>query len=165
MLAGITLSRTAPGGDTVPRGLERIKHDIELPHSQQIDRKLASNEQRSQEELAGVYLDSGKRQYALENDRLATDDLNRALYLSPYLAEAQLLLGRIHLRNGQLPQAIDAFKIALWSAETADAHAALGEAYRQAKDLDAARAEAQRALAIDPESSEAKQLLNRLDGR
>ena len=154
-----------PGGDTVPRGLERIKHDIELPHSQQIDRKLASNEQRSQEELAGVYLDSGKRQYALENDRLATDDLNRALYLSPYLAEAQLLLGRIHLRNGQLPQAIDAFKIALWSAETPDAHAALGEAYRQAKDLDAARAEAQRALAIDPESSEAKQLLNRLDGR
>jgi hypothetical protein len=53
----------------------------------------------------------------------------------------------------------------LWSAETADAHAALGEALRQDKDLVAARAEAERALALDPASAEAKALLARLDGR
>jgi hypothetical protein len=29
--------------------------------------------------------------------------------------------GRIHLRNGRVREAIDACKIALWSAETADA--------------------------------------------
>ena len=88
-------------------------------------------------------------------------ELNHALYLSPYLADAHLLLGRIHLRNGRVHDAIDAFKIALWSAETADAHAALGEAYRQAKDPAAARAEAQRALALDPASAEAEALLAR----
>ena len=154
-----------PGGDTVPKSLERVKSEIELPHTQRIDLKLASNEQQSQDELAHVYLERGRRQYNSENDRLAVDDLNRALYLSPYLADAQVLLGRIHLRNGRLPQAIDAFKVALWSAETAEAHAALGEAYRQANELDAARAEAQRALALDPRSDEAKTLIDRLAGR
>ena len=47
----------------------------------------------------------------------------------------------------------------------AEAHAALGEAYRQAKDPVAARAEAERALALDPESADAKALLARLEGR
>ena len=88
------------------------------------------------------YLDRGRRLYQQENDREAVAELNHALYLSPYLADAHLLLGRIHLRNGRVHEAIDAFKIALWSAETAEAHAALGEAYRQAKDSTPARAEA-----------------------
>ena len=69
-----------------------------------------------------------------ENDREAAAELDRALYLSPYLADAHLLLGRIHLRNGRVREAIDALKISLWSAETADAHAVLADAYRQAKD-------------------------------
>ena len=34
-----------------------------------------------------------------ENDRDAAVELNHALYLSPYLAEGHLFLGRIHLRN------------------------------------------------------------------
>ena len=44
-------------------------------------------------------------------------------------------------------------------------HSALGEAYRQAKDLDAARTEAGRALVLDPSSVEAKEVLARIDGR
>ena len=66
---------------------------------------------------------------------------------------------------GRVHEAIDAFKIALWSAETVEAHVALGEAYRQAKDVAAARVEAERALALDPASADAKQLLARLEGR
>jgi Flp pilus assembly protein TadD len=154
-----------PGGDAVPKGLERVKDETELPHARRLETKVTSSEQKSQEELAKFYLDSARRQFEQENDRVAVDDLNRALYLSPYLGDAHLLLGRIHLRNGRLRDAIDAFKIALWSAETVDAHVALGEAYRQAKEFDAARAEAQRALALDPDSPEAKQLLARLDAR
>jgi Flp pilus assembly protein TadD len=154
-----------PGGDVVPRGLERVKDETELPHARRLETKVTSSEQKSQEELAKFYLDSARRQFEQENDRVAVDDLNRALYLSPYLGDAHLLLGRIHLRNGRLRDAIDAFKIALWSAETVDAHVALGEAYRQAKEFDAARAEVQRALALDPASPEAKQLLARLDAR
>jgi tetratricopeptide (TPR) repeat protein len=154
-----------PGPDVVPKGLERTKNEVELPHGARIAKTLATSGQRDQAELARFYLDRGRRLYQQENDREALDELNRALYLSPYLADAHLLVGRIHLRNGRVHQAIDALKISLWSAETADAHAALGEAYRQSNDAAAARAEAERALAMDPASAEAKALVARLDGR
>jgi tetratricopeptide (TPR) repeat protein len=154
-----------PGGDAVPRGLERIKHEVELPHARQVGARLAGSEQRSTDELARFYLERGQRLYQDENDRDAMVELNRAIYLSPYLADAHLLLGRSLLRTGRVHEAIDAFKIALWSAETATAHAALGEAYRQSRNGDAARAEAERALALDPASADARQLLARLDGR
>jgi tetratricopeptide (TPR) repeat protein len=154
-----------PAADPIPKGLERVKGEVELPHAQQIVTKIGSAEQRDQQEVARFYLDSARRLFERENDREAAAELDRALYLSPYMADAHLLLGRIHLRNGRIREAIDAFKISLWSAETANAHAFLGEAYRQDKDLDAARAEADRALAMDPASAEAKALLERLSGR
>jgi tetratricopeptide (TPR) repeat protein/TolB-like protein len=153
------------GAEPVPKGLERIKNEVELPHARPIEAKLRQTGQRDQEELAHFYLDRARRLYQQEHDRDATNELNHALYLSPYLADAHLLLGRIHLRNGRVRDASDAFKIALWSAETAETHAALGEAYRQANDLAAAREEAERALALDPFSNEARQLLARLDAR
>jgi tetratricopeptide (TPR) repeat protein len=89
-------------------------------------------------------------------------ELQRAVYLSPYQAGAHLLIGRIHLRAGRFPDAIAAFKIAIWSEPSADAHVALGEAYRQNKDLDAARREAEQALALSPDHAEARALLERL---
>jgi tetratricopeptide (TPR) repeat protein len=150
------------GGDVVPRGLERIKHEVELPHPP-IETRLASSEQRTQEEVAQFHLDRARRLYQQENDRDAAIELNHALYLSPYLADAHLLLGRIHLRSGRVVDAIDAFRISLWSSDTAVGHAALGEALRQNKDLAGARAEAERALALDPGSTEAKELLARLN--
>ena len=154
-----------PGADSVPKGLERIKNHVELPHASRIVTRITTMEQKEQAELATFYLDRSRRLFQQENDRDAVVELNHALYLSPYLADAHFLLGRIHLRNGRVHDAIDAFKIVLWSAETADAHAALGEAYRQAHDVPAARAEAERALVMDPASADAKQLLARLDGR
>jgi tetratricopeptide (TPR) repeat protein len=154
-----------PGGDAVPRGLERLKQEVELPHARQIGARLASSEQRSSDELARFYLERAQRLFQQEHDRDAIVELNHAIYLSPYLGEAHLLLGRSLLRTGRVREAIDAFKIALWSTETAEAHVALGEAYRQARDAEAARAEAGRALALDPSSVDAKQLLTRIDGR
>jgi tetratricopeptide (TPR) repeat protein/TolB-like protein len=158
------IEKRGTGADAVPKGLERVKNEVELPHAP-LDKALTADEKRSQDELAKFYLDRGRRLFAQENDRDAITELNRALYLSPYLADAHLLLGRAHLRSGNIRAAIDAFKIALWSAESAEAHAALGEAYRQEKNPIAARAEADRALAIDPASAEARSLIARLEGR
>lgn len=151
--------RPASAG-AVPEGLERVKSDVELPHARRIETTIASGEQRNQEELARFYLDRARRLFQQENDREAVSELEHALYLLPYLADAHLLLGRIHLRNGRVTQAVDALKISIWSAETAEAHVVLAEAYRQTKDVAAARAEAARALALDASSAEAKRLLD-----
>jgi tetratricopeptide (TPR) repeat protein len=151
-----------PGTDAVPKGLERVKSDIELPHARRMAATLATAEQRDQRELAQFYLERGRRLFEQESDREAVMELNRAVYLSPYEAEAHLLLGRIHLRNGRVREAIDALKISLWSAETPQAHVALAEAYLQAKNAASARVEAERALALDPASSDAKHLLEKI---
>jgi len=150
-----------PAAEAVPKGLERIKTDVELPHAR-LDETVTTSGQRDQRELARFYLDRASRLYAKENDREAMADLNRALFLSPYDADAHLLLGRIHLRNGRLREAIDALKISLWSAETANAHAVLAAAYAEGKDTASARSEAQRALALDPQSPDARRVLDHL---
>lgn len=150
-----------PAADAVPKGLERIKTDVELPHARS-DELLTTSGQRDQRELARFYLDRARRLYGDENDREAMADLSRALFLSPYEADAHLLVGRIHLRNGRIREAIDALKISLWSAETAAAHVVLAAAYADAKDAASARAEAQRALALDPESADARRVLDRI---
>jgi Tfp pilus assembly protein PilF len=72
-------------------------------------------------------------------------------------------MGRIHLRGGRPREAVDALKISIWSRDTAPARVALGEAYLKLKDATAARAQAQRALQLDPGSAEAKALLDRID--
>jgi Tfp pilus assembly protein PilF len=118
--------------------------------------------QRQQRELARFYLDRGRRLVEQENDREAEAELTRALHLAPYDAEAHLLLGRSYMRTGRLREAIDAFKVSIWSEDTAAARVALAEAYLEAHDLEAARAEAHRALVIDPASLPAQRLLARL---
>ena len=151
-----------PGSDAIPKGLERVKSDVELPHTRRMATTLATTEQRDQRDLARFYLERGRRLFEQESDREAVMELNRALYSSPYEAEAHLLLGRIHLRNGRVREAIDALKISLWSTETAQAHVVLAEAYLQAKNPASARAEAERALTLDPASTDAKHLLEKI---
>ena len=99
-----------------------------------------------------------------EEDREAIAELRRAVYLSPYEAQAHLLLARIHLRNGRTAEAVNALKISIWSEETAAARLALAEAYIKLQNTAAARTELQRVLAMDPASAEAKRLLSTIGG-
>lgn len=154
-----------PAADPVPKRLERVKNDIELPHARGLEDTLASGGQRDQQELARFYLERARRLFQQETDTEALAELNRALFLAPYDPEAHLLVGRIHLRGGRVREAIDALKISLWSAETADAHAVLAQAYLEAKDTVSARAEAEKALAIDPASADARAVMERLGSR
>jgi len=150
-----------PAADPIPKGLERLKDDVALPAGPKPDD--AQTAQRDQQEVARFYVDRGRRLYDQEKDREALNELNRALFLSPYDAEANLWVGRIHLRGRRVLDAIESFKISIWSSETSVAHAALAGAYFEAKDLAAAESEAKRALALDPASGEAAQVLTRLN--
>ncbi|HEY0284572.1 MAG TPA: tetratricopeptide repeat protein, partial [Vicinamibacterales bacterium] len=70
--------------------------------------------------------------------------------------------GRIYLRTGETASAINAFQIALWSQDTVDGRVALAQAYILVKDYAAARTALERALVIDPKSSDARELLGKL---
>ena len=124
---------------------------------------IVSTAQRDQADAAQFHLDRGRRLFDNEQDRAAMAELRRAVFLSPYEADAHLLIGRIHLRAGRPLEAVDALKISIWSRDGAPAHVALAEAYLQLKDPANARLQVQRALALDPSSADAKRLLERID--
>ena len=83
--------------DRLPRGLERVRQDMEPARGSLIDQAITTSAQRDQRELAQFHLERGRRLYEAEQDREATAELRRAVFLSPYEAEAQMLLGRIQL--------------------------------------------------------------------
>ncbi|MCM3878888.1 MAG: tetratricopeptide repeat protein [Vicinamibacterales bacterium] len=149
-------------GELIPRGLERLKESLEESTAQRVDTQIATGGQREQRELATFHMDRGRRFFEQGSDAEAVAEFRRALYLSPYEAEAQLLLGRIYLRTGHTPAAIDAFKISIWSHESAAARIGLAKAYLQARNEASARSEIARALVLEPQSSEAKELLGQL---
>lgn len=153
----------AGGGDPVPRGLERLHEEL-TPARARFDAIISNAGQRDQEDLATFHFDAGRRAFDREADREAIQELRRALYLSPYLAEAHLLLGRLYLRGGRPADAVEALKIALWSEATVPAHLALAEAFLQVQDQASARVEVDRALALDPTSAEALALKAKLGG-
>ena len=84
---------------------------------------------------------------------------------SPYDDQAHLMLGRIYLRGGRLPDAIDALKISIWSSDTASARLVLAETYEKAGLLNEARVELRTVLERDAANVEARQALERLSAR
>jgi Tfp pilus assembly protein PilF len=150
------------GSEPIPRGLERLKTSLDVSTLRRADNAIAATGQRDQKELAAFHLDRGRRFFEQGNNTDAVTELGRAIYLAPYEAQAHLLVGRIYLRTGQTPAAIDAFKIALWSQESAEGRIALAQAYLLMKDEAAARQALERALVLDPSSTEAKELLSKL---
>ena len=143
----------------VPAGLERLRQDLDGPRAARPEQSIVTSVQREQHDQAVFHLERGRGLFQREQDREAMVELKRAVYLSPYAAEAHLLIGRIHLRAGRPDDATDALKISIWSEDTAAARVALAAAYLSVKNTAAAKTELDRALVLDPSSAEAKRLL------
>jgi Tfp pilus assembly protein PilF len=144
---------------TVPAGLERLQMEPDGSEALRSGQIVVASAQREQQAMATFHLDRGRRLYEREQDTEALAELRRAVYLSPYQAEAHLLLGRIYLRAGRPEEAVSVLKISVWSADSAPARVALAEAYLKTQDPAAARAELGRALALDPTSADAQRLM------
>ena len=56
-----------------------------------------------------------------------------------------------------------ALKISIWSRDSAAAQTTLADAYLRLKDLPNAKLHAQKALALDPSSAEARALLEKIE--
>lgn len=155
-------SGTSGAAAPVPDDLERLRPYLEPPGARRSDEALVATERREHREVAAFHLERGRRLFERENDREAVAELRRVIFLSPYEAEAHLLLARIDLRAGRLREAEDALKIALWSEETAEARVVLGQVYLRQKNWDGARREAERALELDPSNPDAESLLKEI---
>ena len=147
----------------VPRGLERLRQSMGAAGTEAIDRALVNTAQRDQQQLAEFHLSRARRLFDEEQDTQALTELKQVVFLSPYEADAHLLIGRIDLRDGRPGDAVDALKISIWSKDSAAARLALAEAYLRLKDPASARTQAQRALELDAGSAAAKALLERID--
>jgi tetratricopeptide (TPR) repeat protein len=152
---------TARVGDRqgLPRALERVQIDPQGSGSMRASAIIGLSAQREQREQAAFHLERGRRLADRGQDVEALGELRRAVYLSPYEAQAHLLIGRILLREGRAREALDALKISIWSADSAPAHVALAEVYLKTGDPKTARTEAERALTMDPASADAKRVL------
>ncbi len=111
--------RAAENRTAVPPGLERMRLDPEGSWALRADQTIVNSAQREQRELAAFHLEQGRRLFEREQDREALAELRKAVYLSPYEAQAHLLIGRIYLRGGRPADAVDAFKISIWSEDHA----------------------------------------------
>jgi len=144
-----------------PRGLERLKASLDAIHTVRFERQAQETAHKEQQELARFHLERARRLADEEKDGDALGELRRSLFLEPYNPEALLLTARLHLRMGQVGDAVSSARIALWTAESVQAHVVLGQALLEAKDPAGAQAEAERALALDASSADARELLTR----
>jgi tetratricopeptide (TPR) repeat protein len=101
------------------------------------------------------------------NGPRARRHIGRALELAPDDPEAQRAIGLMYLHNppisgGDLPKAVETFERCAESLPDERCLVLLAMAHRKRDDLVAARVAAQAALARDPESAEAKLLLEEL---
>jgi tetratricopeptide (TPR) repeat protein len=161
-LSSVFLEWEKQPGAPVPRGLERIKTEVDVPAALRVENVIVAAGQRDQQELATIHLENGRRLSQAERDAEAIGELRRAIYLAPYQHEAHLLLGEIYLRAGRIEEAVDELKISVWSQDTLPARVRLAEAYIAARNPDAARTELQAILNRDPGNSRARQLLTQL---
>jgi len=151
--------------EPVPRGLERLREDLDATRSALVDTAPTPSDPTASGDLAAFHADRGRRMFDEQQDEEAIPELRRSLYLLPYQPDVHLLLGRIYLRTGRVAEAIDALKIALWSRDSSEAHAVLGQAYLVAKDETGARAELKKAQQLDPDGADTKQLAAKLNGK
>lgn len=149
-------------GPATPRGLGRLASDLQPVRVARFDEAVTRTAEQDLKTLSTFYFDRGRRLYDEQKHADALGEVQRALYLSPYDAQALLLLGRIHLRAGRTTDAVDILRVAVWSEPSAIAHAVLGLALADLGDTEGARLELQRAQALDPQAADVKALEERL---
>ena len=97
--------------------------------------------------------------YKNGNDDEAMAVLRRVLSSEPMNAESYLILGKIHLRRGDLEQGVSSFKTALfWDNRLIDAHINLGKIYLEKNDCLQAKNYAAAASEIDSANQESAAL-------
>ena len=101
-------------------------------------------------------LEQAKAFYKAGRDDDAMQILRRILSGEPMSGESYLLLGKIHMRRGDLEQAVSSLKTSLfWDNRLIDAHIALAKIFIEKKDCQQAQNYAVLALQLDENNQDA----------
>lgn len=101
-------------------------------------------------------INKAKDEFDAGRDESAMTILRRLLVSEPMNAEIYLLLGKIHLRRGDLDQGTDSLKTAyFWNNRLIEAHILLGRIFIQKKDCLQAQNYSRSALEVAPENEDA----------
>jgi tetratricopeptide (TPR) repeat protein len=89
----------------------------------------------------------------------ALRELTRAAYLDPYSARAHALLAAVHVARNEKEKAVAELHMSLWCADDPDVRVRLARLLADLGRTAEARAEAEKALKVDPENAEARAFL------
>jgi tetratricopeptide (TPR) repeat protein len=115
-------------------------------------------ETRSDTEVATSLLLRAQRIFESGDQEGALQEATRAAYLDPYNPGIHSLLGRIHRARGQFEPALNEFRMSLWSRDDAGVRVEVALLLREAGRLAESRAEAEKALRLDPSREDARRL-------
>jgi tetratricopeptide (TPR) repeat protein len=109
-------------------------------------------------------LERAKKLYAAGLDDEVLAELNRVLMIEPMNAEAQLYVGRVHVRRGDSAKAIVPLRTALfWDSKLIDAHVLLGRIFLERGDRAQALVHARHAIQLDPNHQDALALYRQVE--
>jgi tetratricopeptide (TPR) repeat protein/TolB-like protein len=131
-------------------GLETPGPDASAPAASEASDAPQAHVRRGRQELAAGRLDAAEREF------------RAALRADESDAGAHRGLAEIDRRQGKLDDAVKELRASLEARDSAAAHTMLANIYLEQKKAALAQAEAERALKLAPNYSEAKQLLDRL---
>jgi tetratricopeptide (TPR) repeat protein len=104
----------------------------------------------------------GRQELSAGQVEAAEEDFRAILVTDPANAAAHRGLGEIDRRRGKLDDAVKELEASLGARDSAEVRTMLAKIYLEQKKPDLARAEAEKALKLAPNYSEAKQFLDRL---
>jgi tetratricopeptide (TPR) repeat protein/TolB-like protein len=114
---------------------------------------------RTKAEVVAGLLGRVERLTASGDTATALQELVRAAYLDPHSARVHLLLARTHRARGEHEQALNEFRMCLWSAEDPAVRAEMAVLLKDIGRLTEARSEAQKVLKLDPQNAVARKLI------
>ena len=142
--------KTELGDIALGLGVETAEPDASASASDAASGTPAAHVRRGRQELAAGRLDAAEREF------------RAALRVDETDAGAHRGLAEIDRRQGKLDDAVKELQASLGARDSAAVRTMLARIYLEEKKPDLARVEAERALKLAPNYSEAKQLLDRL---
>jgi tetratricopeptide (TPR) repeat protein/TolB-like protein len=146
--------------ERVSRQLDTTSLRLELQGPQ---RAQTNGDSTSPKDVSTSRLRAGRQELSAGRLDVAEGDFQAAIAADPHNASAHRELAEIYRRSGKLDDAAHELQLSLAERDSAAVHTALAHIYLEQNKPDLARAEAEKAVKLAPNYTDAKELLERLN--